>query len=531
MANTLGTTEDGAVAYVNGHVYTMDDKQPWVEAFIVSNGKFTAVGSTRDIQTQANAQNLQIVDLEQQFVMPGIHDAHMHLMYAGLALLSNVELDIDTTTANLAERIKSGMCTCEHPDVYGGWNRANTFAVSDFDRSCLDEEFPDTPVYIIGGGGHSMYANTALLREAGYDLQNEPDSQGAVYIRRPDGSLTGEMRELAMTKAALALPKPELSHIKKAIQTGLKQAHSAGITSLQEASGNTVLLQALAELDRDGVLQADVYAHIIDAPEQLAGERRKDLQALLDVSDTFESEHVHTNYVKFLLDGVPLPPLFSQCGLDDQGQADQSKITVPDLEERILYHDAAGKTIKVHATGHGSVRIALDAIAKARQRNPGGPRHEIAHCNSIHPDDYPRFKELHVTAEMSPVFFFNHPAAASAPELFDWNFPELQKSGAQVTVGTDWVGSYDVSLFEYIAGTVERIGDGSKERGGERLCRMLTLGGAEAVGKAGEVGSVTVGRKANFIAVNKDITKGDLGGTKVLQTWFEGHSVWSADRA
>jgi predicted amidohydrolase YtcJ len=444
-------------------------------------------------------------------------------------MLNDIPLALDTTTENLAERIKAGACACTYAHAFGNWVMGNTFNIPDFDRKCLDGEFPDDPVYIMAGAGHSLYANSALLREAGYDLKNEPDAQAARIVRREDGSLTGELSEAAMNKAALAVPRPALSHVKRALKAGMKQAHKFGVTSVQEPSANTLLLNALSEMEKEGSLNMDIYAHIVDSPEFLSREPQRSTQALIEAAQTFASKHVHTNFVKFVLDGVPLSPLFTHSGLDAHDQPDESKLIVPDLTERILHHDRHGRTVKVHATGHGSVRYALDAIALARQQNPQGPKHEIAHCNSVHSADFARFKDLGVTAEMSPAFFFTHPVAASAPDLFDWDFNTFLSHDTLVTIGSDWGGGFEPALFPHCAGIVEKVGRGSRAKGGEILCRMLTLAGAQAVGKEGEVGSIEVGKKANFIAVNKNLAKGEFEEAKVVRTWFEGEVVWDED--
>lgn len=530
-AHTSNELQRGAMAYVNGRVFTVNESRPWAEAFIVSeDGLFKAVGSTEEMTDLAQQEDLPVHDLQDRFVMPGIHDAHMHTLIAGFSLLSNIELGLDTTSANVADRIRDGACNCSHARLYSGWERATTFMIPDFDRADLDEAFPDTPVYISGGAGHSLYANTALLKKAGYDLPNEEDSQGAVYVRRQDGTLTGEMRELAMTKAALALPKPSSENVKKAIKLAVQQAHKAGVTSIQEASANSAILNALAELEQEDELKVDIFTHVVDAPEHLAGEPRDDLHALIDKASDSASKHVHTSFIKFMLDGVPLPPLHTHASLDENGRVDETKFTVPDLLERMLIHDAKGRTVKVHATGQGSVRTVLDTVQKLRERNPKGPRHEIAHCNSVAESDYPRFRDLRVTAEMSPAFFFTHPAGEAAPELFDWNFPRFLAHDVLTTVGSDWSGSFEVSMFDHLAGVVERIGDGDRALGGERLCRLLTLAGAEAMGRAEMVGSIEVGKVASFVVVDRDLSKGMLEGARVVGTWFEGRRVWDWER-
>ena len=528
MATTVtSNTPQDAVAYINGKIYTVNASQPWVEAFVVSSdGHFSAIGSTNDIRAQAMREGLVIYDLRNDFVMPGIHDAHMHVLYAGLAMLGNVPLPLDTTAENLAERLREGACTCAYAHAFGNWILGEAFHVPDFDRKCLDAEFPDEPVYIFAGAGHSMYANSSLLKQAGYDVDNEPDSQAARIVRREDGSLTGELSEVAMNKAALALPKPALSHVKRALKVGIKAAHKAGVTSLQEASANTLELQGLSELEREGSLTIDVYAHIVDSPEFISREPRPSTQALIENAEAYASKHVHTNFVKFILDGAPLPPFFTHCELDAHNEPDQSKLIVPDLRERILHHDKNGRTVKIHATGHGSVRYALDAIAAARQQNSNGPKHEIAHCNSVHADEFPRFKDLGVTAEMSPAFFFDHPVAATAPESFAWRFDTFVSHDALVTVGSDWAGGWEPGLLPHGAWIVEKVSKGDKAGGGELLCYMLTLAGARAVGREKEVGSIEVGKKANFIAVSKNLAKGEVEEARVVRTWFEGEIVW-----
>ena len=127
---------------------------------------------------------------------------------------------------------------------------------------------------------------------------------------------------------------------------------------------------------------------------------------------------------------------------------------------------------------------------------------------------------------MSPAFFFAHPLAANTPELFEWNFNKFMKTDAHITIGSDWVGTYEPTVFPHLARIVEKVGDGSKERGGEILCRFLTLAGAEAVNEESLFGSIEVGKKANFIAVNSNLAKGEFEDAKVLKTWFEGELVW-----
>ncbi|KAJ4336282.1 hypothetical protein N0V95_008662 [Ascochyta clinopodiicola] len=102
-SNTETTGE--SVAYINASVYTVNKSDPWASAFIVSqDGFFTHVGSTEEILTEAKKSHFVIVDLQERFTMPGIHDAHMHLLFSGLGLTSSAVIGMDATYLNIAEK-------------------------------------------------------------------------------------------------------------------------------------------------------------------------------------------------------------------------------------------------------------------------------------------------------------------------------------------------------------------------------------------------------------------------------------------
>lgn len=379
-----------SVAYINANVYTVNDVAPHASAFIVSqSGIFTHVGSTEDIREEAKRWHLVTVDLQGNFTMPGIHDAHMHLLFSGLGLTSNATLDMDATHINIAEKVKHESCACEFMNAYQSWVLASAYNNQGFpdgiaDRKYLDNLFPDQPVVVSGGAAHAMLLNTAALIQAGYDVENEPDAHGAKFFRRPDGSLTGELAENAMAKAALAIPTPSRSHVKRALKHAVRLAHKAGVTSTQEASSNTILLHVLNEMEREGSLKLDIFTHIVHENEWLASESKESLGKLLEVADQYANKHIDTRFVKIMMDGVPLPPLFTHAGLNEEGDIDFSKIVPANIADAVIAYDKKGLTIKIHCTGNGATRHALDSIEAARKNNPDGPRHEIAHNSGVH---------------------------------------------------------------------------------------------------------------------------------------------------
>jgi predicted amidohydrolase YtcJ len=382
-----------SVAYYNGRVYTVNPDHPWVEAFIVSpSGEIDMIGTDEDVLQIAKSQSLIRYDLCQKFIMPGIHDAHTHLLLASMQALGEASIGFDSTAQSIGDRLTQGMCACAYHHVFGDWIIGNFYQAAFFpdgvpDRKYLDEKYPNDPVLVREVSCHRILLNTAGLIQAEIDPLHAIDPPGGFYVRRPDGSLTGEIGENAMTQVFARLPIPPLSHAKRALEYGMRMCHRYGITSCQEASANTLYLHALKELEQENRLDLNIYTHIVCAPETFAMEPSQSLSACLDVADSFRSSHVHTNFVKFWLDGAPLPPLFTQCDLDGEGKP-ESKNMVVDwdfLLDAVAKYDRRGMTCKLHVAGEGAARGALEVLEKVREGNPKGPMHELAHCSAVHP--------------------------------------------------------------------------------------------------------------------------------------------------
>ncbi|KAM0706161.1 hypothetical protein Q7P35_006710 [Cladosporium inversicolor] len=520
---------DNGTAYINGRIFTINSQHPWAEAFIVSpSGLFTTVGSNEQVKAAAKQHSLIIYDLQKCFIIPGLHDAHVHMLFSGIALTSHVRLpDQGLTNENVAEELRRSSCACKFANVNEDWLVAHGYLVENFDRRVLDKEYRDTPVMIRGGAGHSAFLNSAALARAGYDVEGEPDAQGTCYKRDAKGHLTGEMAENGMSKAMTTIPQPGQSHVQRVLAVAQQKLHAAGVTSCQEASSNTLLLKGLQALESTNLLKLEMFPHIVYAPDWIGEESSESLHALLDRAEAFKSTHVDTRFVKIILDGVPLAPYWTHAALKpEDGKVDESKLLMLNVSEAIRKYDERGMTMKIHCTGTGATRIVLDAYAAARQRNPNGPRHEIAHCSGVHDDDYERFHGLNVTAEMSPAFFFTNPITAGSGGLMNWDFAKMLAHNAHVTIGSDWGAGEKPDILPFLNGIVEVVGGGDRQAGGEALCQMLTLAGAEAVGRERDLGSIEVGKKANFISVDRDLSRGEFEGASVLTTWFEGEIVY-----
>ncbi|OGM47227.1 hypothetical protein ABOM_003984 [Aspergillus bombycis] len=516
----VSTSAENAVAYINGRVYTVDKSSPWAEGFIVTpDGKFGTIGSTTQIHEIATAAGMVVYDLRQAFVMPGIHDAHVHALHAGAQMLSWAELPAGTALDQAPKRLAECACACQFQHAYQDWIVGAVWNFDHFDRSALDEDFGDRPVLLHGYGYHHHFANTAALERAGYDITEEPVPSHGELPRRPDGSLTGELRGQAANRAAAAVPVPPIAHVKRALQRAAKELHRNGVTSCQEASASKVMLEALGELDTEGKLKMHFTTHILYKNEWLSGEVLSPPDRLIMDAEKYETQHVHTGFVKLMMDGVPAPPVFSHAGLDENGKPDMSKILLPEINEVLSKFDARGLTCKVHAMGLGGSTMTLDAFEQVRRKNPDGPRHEIAHCSNVLPDDFARFNKLNITAEMSPAGFFDYAKSGLDMPLINWDFERMVEAKNHVTIGSDWVYGMPLPLLPAVDIVARKVG-------AKKTLEMITLEGARATNREQDSGSIETGKVASFIIIDRDLSEGGFDKAQVLKTWFEGELVY-----
>ncbi|KIW90774.1 uncharacterized protein Z519_08557 [Cladophialophora bantiana CBS 173.52] len=162
--------------------------------------------------------------------MPGIHDAHVHIFITGLATLSNIKPGMDAKKSNITERPRSPGCVCEFADAYGDQIVTDLCCIDDYDRGVLDRNFPNTLVMLHGGASHAMFLNSATLNR----IFSEEDALNSKHLRRTDWTLMGDITELDVTKAALALPQRAMDLVKRSITHDISWMQSGGVTSVQE---------------------------------------------------------------------------------------------------------------------------------------------------------------------------------------------------------------------------------------------------------------------------------------------------------
>jgi len=518
--------------YQGGKIYTVDDAQPWAQALALKNGRFVFVGNDIDAEKYIG-KSTKVIPLNGAMVMPGIHDAHTHLLWAGLHLNYGCRFDDEKTVLAIIATMRGCADKLDKHD----WLVAGLFYFDFFPdkkphKSHLDKAFPDRPVYLREGSFHHALLNSKALEIAGIDRHTKAPVGGAI-LKDEQGEPTGELVEAATTLVTPYLPTQTPERNLDAIRWAVKTNNRYGITSVQDASGTTAMLMALNALDRAGGLTLEVAAHLIWASPKFGDTDDQGLEQLIDNRDQYRSPHVNVDFIKMWIDGSPTPPYFTQADVLPDGKIEIEKLLIhPNkLNDALVRFDRLGLKTKLHVAGAGATRAALDAIQAARKANPNSTIiHELGHTNLVTPPDLARFRELNAIAEMSPSVWHLYGRFLGDPPQDAWEFGTLLKNGATMTIGTDWVVTPTPNLFPALQGMLDRD-DESIDLAA--ALKMMTLNGAVSLGWGKTHGSITIGKVANFIVLDRnliDISITEIGETKVLQTIFEGQQVFPAQQ-
>lgn len=522
---TITSEPTGPTAYLNARIYSVDSNGSWYQAMLVEHGRIVKLGSDEDVRNAADRQT-KIVDLEGRMVMPGLHDAHTHLLLAGLRFRNESRLGINPTPdeilTSLSERGKLSNW------IVAGEYNPFAFPNAAPDRAFLDEAYPDTPVFLYDMTLHHGLANARALELAGITSESV-DPQGGRIMRRPGSNdPTGELVETAKRKVQRLLPQYAPDVCLDAMRWSLEMCSRYGITSVQEAGATLAELQVLNQLDQAGEMTANIATHIIWKEEGVSAASDEDMEALIDAHNRYASPHIRTHFVKCWMDGAPLPPHFTASLLDPvTGQPDDKLIITEDeLAEGLARFDKRKISVKIHCAADGSVRAALNAVERVRKQNGFyGPRHDVAHALFVSPSDLPRFAALNVSAEMSPaVWHYRAPEFAVLDA--GCKFATLERNGAAVTIGSDWALTETPNLFPALQGMLDR---GEESVSIASALKMMTIAGAQAVGIDERTGSLEEGKSADFIVLDRnlfDIPVDQVGETSVLMTVFEGRVVY-----
>ncbi|MCR6633722.1 amidohydrolase [Devosia sp.] len=548
------STKHADLVLTNGRIYTVDAVEPWVEAIAIADGRILARGSATEMSELAGAAT-RIVDLNGHFAMPGIVDVHNHVVMGGQAELFELALPRDARLDAIIALVREAAEKAEP----GQWILGAAWgadAISELDNSAalaaLDAASLGHPVCLRDETAHNRWVNSEAMRLSGISETTPNPDMGSFGRDAATGKLTGMMIEAAagIVERVASTHFTEDMGIAAAAQA-IKTLNSYGVTGFLEAASMQSVMAAVHGLDQRNALSAwAVMAMPAVEPNFLFGLAGDELFAL---RENYRGPHVKPDFVKIFLDGVPgaRTAAFHEAYLEDpiHGCCFRGKtmVTYPDLVRWLGKCEAQGLAVKIHCAGDAAVSQALDAIDVVRSFNgPTDLIHHIAHASYIHPDDYKRFAELGVAADLSPMIWYpttfleGHRAVMGTEraEKF-WPNADLIKAGALLAGGSDWPVIPNPDPWNGIEGLVTRENP-SGAFAGQALWKeqavdvatavaIFTINSAKAIGIEALTGSLAPGKSADIIVLDQNIFEvpaNRISRTQVLTTYFEGRAVF-----
>ena len=524
---------------VTGAIYTANPQQPRADAFAVSAGRIVAVGDRADIAAMTGPATT-VLDVSEGVVVPGLHDAHGHVLGLGESLVI-VDLRDTPSEAAVIDRIAARVRTTGAGQwVIGrGWDQNDWPDARWPTRAALDRVAPATPVALERIDGHASWVNSRALAVSGVTRET-PDPPGGRLLRDAGGEPTGVLIDTAQQLVTRSIPPPTSAEIDTRILAADRLMRRLGVTMVHDAGASAQVVEAYRRLSEQGRLATRLYVMLDSDPATTGPWFSRG--PLID-----PSHRVVVRAVKLYADGA----LGSRGALLLDDYADEPgtrglAVTPPARLEAVAASAVqAGFQVCTHAIGDRANREVLDLYERVARRHPAMRRlrPRIEHAQILDGADIPRFGRLGVIASVQPTHCTSDmpwvPArlgpARTAQGAYVWQ--KLLQSGARVASGSDFpVERADPMLGFHAAITRQDVhghppgGWAADQRmSREQALASFTSEAAYAAHAEADLGSIAAGRLADFVVLSRDImavTPAEVPATRVHRTFIAGRQVF-----
>jgi predicted amidohydrolase YtcJ len=523
--------ETAQTVFINGNIYTMNERRPRAEAIVAKGDRIVFVGSNAEAKTY-QTEGSRTVDLGGKTVVPGLTDSHCHIFGIGERELTlNLE-GTDTLDAFLA-KVKERVAKTEPGKWITGRGWIETFwKPPQFPtRGDLDKIAPDNPVYLERADGHAAIANSAALKLAKIDKETPNPFGGEILRDKSNHEATGMLLDHAQDLVEKNIPKPTEAERRDAFVVGVKRELSLGWCQIQNAGSNFDDLPPMRQAFEAGQCKLRVY-NAVYAPGPAGAALLKDGPVLNQFDHRFTQRTI-----KVVFDGA----LGSRGAalLEPYADAPETSgyLTQKESELQPMFEEALrqGIQIETHAIGDRANRLILDLYEKAMKAVPPEkrkirePRWRVEHAQILSAQDVPRFAKIGVIASMQPSHaisdLFFAPSRLGKERLagaYAWR--SLVKSGAIICGGSDAPVERGEPMIEFYAAVARKSIKGESLEGWhpeqavsrEQALKMFTLAPAYAAFEEKDKGSIEPGKLADFTVLSADIMK--IPAPEILKT-------------
>jgi len=540
---------------VNGNFYTQDPAQLVASAVAIHDDRILAVGETDEIRalsrliTRAgDSGRPEVIDLEGRRVLPGLTDAHFHLYDWALGL-QRLRLASTRSLIELQERLaqRAAETSTDRWILGQGWNESYWSVPNLPSRLDLDRVAPHRPVVLWRSDLHVVVANTLALERA-HITARTPDPPEGLIDRDERGQPTGVLRELAINLVSDLIPPPGEDEATTAVHDAIPELHRLGLTGIHDfrlmgGADGPPAFRAYQRLRDRGDLALRLWA-------LLPGERLDEAIAL-GLRSGLGDDCLRLGHLKLFADGAQGPRtawmLEPYLGTDQCGMP---LMPMDEIAEEMQRADRAGLAVAVHAIGDRACHeLALVLEQFSSQRQDSGSQytaspipHRIEHVQNVRPEDIARLGRLGVVASGQPLHLVDDMAmieeSVGSRACFAYRFRDMMAAGMPLAFGSDCPVADPNPLWGIHAAITRRQRDGNPPEGWYPSQRLTvaeavwayTMGPALASGRASDLGSITPGKKADLIVLDRDLFGVDpmeIAQTQVLMTIFNGRLVYS----
>jgi predicted amidohydrolase YtcJ len=526
----------------NARIYTVDDARPVVSAMAVRDGKVQFIGSVREAMALRGAAT-RIVDVGGRTVIPGMVDAHAHLLGLGQALRT-VNLvgakSYDEVIARVVERAK-GLPAGQW--LLGrGWDQ-NQWSDTRFPtHEALSRALPNNPVWLTRVDGHAGLANAAALRAAGVTAASVDPSGGRIE-RSAAGEPTGVFIDNAKALVERSIPAPSREDTRRAIREAIAESQRWGLVGLHDAGESRATIDLMEEMAKAGEIPFRLYVMIGDDSAAIAHYLQRGPQSAL------YDNHLWIRAIKLYADGALgsrgaalLEPYSDDP--NNRGLLLSAPAHIQDVASRAL---RSGFQVATHAIGDRGNRVVLDAYDKALQANPTPDhRFRVEHAQILNHDDISRFAELGVIPSMQAVhqtsdMYWAGNRLGTGRLLGAYAWRSLLNTGVVVPNGSDFPVEAVNPLLSFHSAVSRQDAENWPAAGWmpeQRMTRdealkSMTIWPAYAGFQEMMMGSLTPGKLADFVVLDRDIMtipERDILGTSVVATYIGGKPVYERAR-
>ena len=536
---------------IYGDFYTVDEKNPKAQAVAITDGKFIYVGDASGAKAFVGDGTKEEF-YDNGLILPGFVDGHAHGNLGGSKMLLMCKLNDCKTLDAIRARLKDFIAKNPEMDkIQGmGWDDA-TFG-TDGPTAAMIDDLTDKPVAMIDYGHHSFWLNSAAMKIKSI-TKDTPDIADGVIVRDADGNPTGCFREGTSIYFNDLLYHFTVEEYKKALLAYQDVFLSIGVTMTFDPMvnydyGSENVMEAYHQLDVEGKLKLRVHGgyQVFVDKNPVA-----DVENAVKCREKFKGNRFAVDNIKILLDGVvesATAYLNEPYSNRNDGYRGLLRFDLDTLVATVKKAHDMNITVHIHTIGDGAIAEALNAFEKAGT-SPDN-RSALTHLQIVDPADIDRMAKLGVVAVANPYWFVKEPdyhTKLSVPylgkERAENQYPlkSFFDKGVVVTQATDYPVTADLrptngiqtAVIRQIPGEPETLMNPSERVTVEQMIKAATLNGAYQFKCENTLGSITVGKKADMVVLDSDITAcapEHINDAKILRTMIGGEWVYANEK-